>query len=233
MKARILVNLVAILSFHYNTGVFAQGTAFTYQGRLNDGASPASGIYDLRFTIYDASGGAGVIAGPLTNSATPVSNGLFTVALDFGMGVFTGAERWLEIGVRSNGIASFTALTSRQQITATPYAIHAANVDASGLSGTIPSSGLSGTYTEPVTFDNPSNNYSGTFYGSFLGLSFIGGSFAGSFIGNGSGLANLNGSQISSGTIPSAALNNSWRTIGNSGTTPGTHFIGTTDNRPL
>lgn len=27
---------------------FAQGTAFTYQGQLNDGANPASGIYDLR-----------------------------------------------------------------------------------------------------------------------------------------------------------------------------------------
>ncbi|MCC6823299.1 MAG: hypothetical protein IT579_21425, partial [Verrucomicrobia subdivision 3 bacterium] len=32
---------------------FAQGTAFTYQGRLSDGVNPASGIYDLRFTIYD------------------------------------------------------------------------------------------------------------------------------------------------------------------------------------
>ncbi len=64
-------------------------------------------------------------------------------------------------------------------------------------------------------------------------MSFIGGSFAGSFIGNGSGLANLNGSQISRGTIPAAALNNSWRTIGNAGTTPGTHFLGTTDNQPL
>ena len=26
----------------------AQSTAFTYQGRLNDGANPASGFYDLR-----------------------------------------------------------------------------------------------------------------------------------------------------------------------------------------
>jgi hypothetical protein len=33
----------------------AQGTAFTYQGRLNNGGSPASGLYDLRFTIYDSS----------------------------------------------------------------------------------------------------------------------------------------------------------------------------------
>src|SRR5688572_1563919 len=79
----------------------ALGTAFTYQGRLNDGTGPASGIYDLRFTIYDSSGGSTIVAWPLTNSAVGVSNGLFAVTLDFGTGVFDGAERWLEIGVRT------------------------------------------------------------------------------------------------------------------------------------
>ena len=33
----------------------AQGTAFTYQGRLNDAGGPATGIYDLRFAIYSSS----------------------------------------------------------------------------------------------------------------------------------------------------------------------------------
>ena len=65
--------------------VLAQGTAFTYQGRLNDGGNPANGNYDLRFTIYDSTNIPGVvIAGPLTNSATAVSNGLFTANLDYG-----------------------------------------------------------------------------------------------------------------------------------------------------
>lgn len=31
--------------------VSAQGTAFTYQGRLLDNGYPASGIYDLRFAM--------------------------------------------------------------------------------------------------------------------------------------------------------------------------------------
>lgn len=34
--------------------LFAQGTLFTYQGRLNDNGRPANGTYDLTFTIYDS-----------------------------------------------------------------------------------------------------------------------------------------------------------------------------------
>jgi hypothetical protein len=41
---------------------FAQGTAFTYQGRLNNNGAPASGVYDLQFTVFDSPGGATVPA---------------------------------------------------------------------------------------------------------------------------------------------------------------------------
>ena len=88
----------------------AQGPAFTYQGRLNDGANPANGNYDLRFTIYDAITNGGAVAGPLTMSPTFVSNGLFTVTLDFGAGVFTGADRWVDIAARPPCGGAFTTL---------------------------------------------------------------------------------------------------------------------------
>src|ERR1017187_3443228 len=101
----------------------AQGTAFTYHGRLNDAASPATGSYDLEFAIYDALASGSQIGGTLTRPATAVNNGLFTVTLDFGAGVFNGPPRWLEIGVRINGGGAFTTLIPRQQIMATPYAI--------------------------------------------------------------------------------------------------------------
>ena len=103
------------------------GTAFTYQGRLADAGNLANGVYDLRFTIYDSTNSPGtVIAGPLTNAATSVSNGLFTATLDFGASVFDGNARWLEIAVQTNGAASFTPLSPRQLLTPTPYAIQAA-----------------------------------------------------------------------------------------------------------
>src|SRR5215468_2381370 len=80
--------------------MFAQGTAFTYQGRLNDGVNPANGSYDVTFTLFGASSGGSPIAGPRTNSPTAVTNGLFTVTLDFS-NQFPGTPRWLEIGVRT------------------------------------------------------------------------------------------------------------------------------------
>jgi hypothetical protein len=93
-----------LLQFGNLLSLLAQPAAFTYQGRLDDGANPASGIYDLRFAIYDAAGGGTQQGNTLTNTATAVSNGLFTVTLDFGTGVFDGGLRWLEIGVRTNGV---------------------------------------------------------------------------------------------------------------------------------
>jgi hypothetical protein len=123
----------------------AQGTAFTYQGRLNDGTGPANGNHDLKFAIYDASSNGNLVAGPVTNSPTSVSNGYFMVLLDFGAGVFTGPGRWLEISVRTNSGSpvAFTTLGQRQALTPSPYAIFA-NA-ASNLSGTLPAGQLSGT----------------------------------------------------------------------------------------
>ena len=102
---RFAVSLATCL---FAQGAHGQGTAFTYQGRLNDGASPANGIYDLRFAIYDALGAGTQQGATATNTATAVSNGLFNVTLDFG-NQFPGTNRWLDIGVRTNGGGAFRA----------------------------------------------------------------------------------------------------------------------------
>ena len=114
---KILLALLAVMA-----GVLqlhAQGTAFTYQGRLNNANGPATGIYDLRFAIYDAASSGTQAGFPLTNSATAITNGLFTVTLDFGS-QFNGASRWLEIAVRTNGGGAFATLAPRQVITPAP-----------------------------------------------------------------------------------------------------------------
>ena len=120
----------------------AQGTAFSYQGHLNVGATPANGLYDLRFSIWNAATSGAITAGPLTNAATLVSNGLFTVTLDFGAGVFGGENCWLGMGVRSNGSGpSFTTLSPRQPLTATPYAILASGVGVGSITTEMLASG--------------------------------------------------------------------------------------------
>ncbi|HNQ73816.1 MAG TPA: hypothetical protein PKN95_09455 [Verrucomicrobiota bacterium] len=187
----------------------AQGTAFTYQGRLHDGASPASGIYDLRFTIYDSSGGPTVIAGPMTNSPVAVSNGLFTVTLDPGAGVFTGSPRWLEIAARTNGGGAFTPLTPRQAITPTPYARFAAQVNAAGVVGTLPPSSLLGGYPGSVQFTDPGNQFHGTFHGDG---------------------ANLTG--VDALALNGLSADQFWQTGGNFGMIPGS-YLGTADPTPL
>ena len=153
----------------------AQGTAFMYQGRLTAGTNPATGLFDLKFSIYDNTSGGSLVGGPLTNAPTPVTNGLFGVTLDFGAGVFNGNSRWLEIGVRSNGSASaYTTLTPRQPVTPVPYAIFAESANAAGISGTIPAANLGGTYGNAITLNNPAN----------------------SFVGNGGSLSNLNSANL-------------------------------------
>lgn len=137
-----LLFCVLIAAFFPSESLHAQGTAFTYQGQLNDGGAPANGSYDLTFALFNTNVTGTALAGTLTNSATAVSNGLFTVTLDFS-NQFNGASRWLQIGVRTNGASGFTALSPRQQLTPTPYAIFANS--ASNLSGTLPASQLGGT----------------------------------------------------------------------------------------
>ena len=101
--------LSALLCFlnSLSSTVHAQGTAFSYQGRLNTAGGPANGTYDLTFTLFNTNTGGILVSGPVTNSAVSVSNGLFTVAVDFGSKPFTLGQRlWLEIGAQTNGAAS-------------------------------------------------------------------------------------------------------------------------------
>src|SRR6476660_3921220 len=99
---RKLFAVLALVSFsllnQQLSSAFAQGSAFTYQGRLNNGANVASGNYDLTFSLWNSSNGPAQVGATLTNAATAISNGLFTVTLNFG-NQFPGAGRWLEIGV--------------------------------------------------------------------------------------------------------------------------------------
>ena len=201
----------------------AQGTAFTFQGRLTDGGNPANGLYDFRSGPVATNSGGALVAGPFTNTAVMVSNGLFVLTLDYGP-VFDGTPYWLQIGVRTNGGGTFIGLSPRPEVTPTPYAIFA--ITASNLSGTLPAAQLSGII--------PSADISGA-YGNALNLNNAANTFTGSFSGNGASLTSLNANNLAGGTVPDARLsaNVALRAGGNTFTgnqtiTSGNVGIGTT-----
>jgi len=164
-----LLTLSAI-NFQLST-VFAQGTAFTYQGQLWNNGHPASGTYNLTFSLFNANVGGVAIAGPATDSAVNITNGLFTVLIDFGPGALNSATNWLEIEVKTNGAKASTTLAPRQRLTPVPYAIYAVGASAAGLTGT-----LSTAQLPPAVVTNGSS-----------GVNLVG-----NFSGNGGSLTNLN-----------------------------------------
>ncbi len=147
----------------------AQGTAFTYQGWLTDNGAPANGAYNLRFTLYDALTGGIAIGGPLTIAPISVSNGLFTVKLDFSADMFNGANRWLGIAVRTNGgTMIYQTLSPRQQLTAIPYAVRAANFSGDISSAQLPANvarlDINQTFASANTFPNAANSFVGRLF---------------------------------------------------------------------
>jgi hypothetical protein len=210
------IPIVSLLCLTYSTGqLSAQGTAFTYQGRLTDNGSPASGSYDFRVRLASDALGNNFVAGPLFSNAVPVSGGLFTLRLDFGAGIFTGSNYWLQLDVKATNVGSYSTLTPLQALTPSPYAIFAGTasnlsgtVAAAQLSGALPSAQLAGTYSSAVTLNNAANNFTGNFSGS------------------GAGLSNLNAT-----TLGGVAASNLWQLGGNN--VAAGQFLGSTNNQPV
>lgn len=185
--------------------VQAQTSVFTYQGYLSDGGVSANGSYDLRFTLHDAAASGGQVGGTINLSPVLVSNGVFTVALDFGAAAFDGNSRWLQIAVRSFGDTNqHTVLAPRQFLASTPYsvrAIHAADAataaSATALSAPLPATNISGILPDARLSNNiPRLNLNAVFLGSVTATQFN---------GSGAGLSNLPATGLT-GTLPDARL---------------------------
>ena len=192
----------------------AQTTAFTYQGQLISSNGAATGSYDFRFRIFDAN--SNVVAGPLTNAPVGVTNGLFTVTLNFGATIFDGSDRWLQIAVRAFGDTNaYTALSPLQQITSTPYAIRAINATSASnavfLTAPLQGTNIIGTIRAtnlPPNVAFLDGNQIFTASNTFNGVVTANNSanvFSGAFTGNAGGLINVPATSLT-GTLPDARL---------------------------
>jgi hypothetical protein len=172
----------------------------------------------LAYTTYWSNDGTSAEGSePGDAISLPVNNGLFTARLGDASvanmtalpdGLFAQPDLHLRLWF-DDGVNGFAVLHPTQPLSAAPYAFIAGG--ASNLLGTVTTANLSGTYSEPITFNNAANTFSGS----------------------GAGLTALNASQLTSGTVPAVALGNAWKISGNAGTSPGTHFLGTADNQAL
>jgi hypothetical protein len=162
-NSTIKVTFIAalFLTLNLQPSAFAQGTPFTYQGRLNDGANLANGSYEILFRPFNVLTGGSQLTVPNIRSVV-LSNGLFTTTMDFGSAIFDGGPVFLQLEVRTNGAVSYTVLAPRQQLTPTPYAIYAGGAGGGGISGTIPASALGNAWL----LSGNSNTVSGQFVGT-------------------------------------------------------------------
>ena len=168
MKNTILI--ISMILTLASGAVFAQTTEITYQGSLKNGANPASGNYDFEFQLFDDAIVGTPASSVITKSSVLVTNGIFSVKLDFGAATFPAfSNRYLQINVRQTGGGAFTPLAPRQSVTTTPYSIKSIDainaLNASQLGG-LPSSGFIQNSTLPQASSN--FNISGTGTANFI-----------------------------------------------------------------
>ena len=222
ITGRFVAVAAALLSL---TAVFAAplSSAWSYSGRLEDNSAPANGRYDVVAALFDSEMGGAQIGAAVTNINVVVSNGLLMTTFDFGPAVFDGSARWLELSVRTNGGPVATLLTPRQPILAAPYAVRAANADMA---------------LTAITADNVASN-------AVTGVAIQDDAVTDRTIAPGQVVKTLNGLTDHVTLLAGANLtlstnqnlltlgSSSWGLAGNSGTSAGSQFLGTTDNQPL
>jgi len=128
-----------------------EAVRIVYQGKLEESGGPARRAYDFVFRLF-AEGDGGLQVGPsLSVDKLAMLEGSFAVNLDFGAARLAGEELWLEVAVRDHDqAAAFTALSPRQRLTGTPYAILAQGGDWSLIGVPIGGPPAPGLCQQPV-----------------------------------------------------------------------------------
>jgi len=206
----------------------------------------------LRFALFNAATAGQQVGETRTFPGVGVTNGVFTVLLDFGAGAFDGNARWLEIAVRHAGTGqAFTTLEPRQTITPAPYALYAMTpagpqgpAGPAGASGPRGATGPAGPAGASGPVGPKGLKWRGawsstTTYAVDDAVSRNGASWLATFTSNGSVPApgsatwSLLADRGTTGPAGPPGSSDAWGRSGNAGTTPGTHFLGTTDSQPL
>ena len=224
MRLVRVVGVIGLLSVMAGVAGAQVSTAFTYQGRLERGGAPANGVQDLEFRLFEDGAGTAQIGATLCVDDVQLREGEFSVLLDFGDQFSPGRRLFLQLAARDDSAApcsagpAFVVMLPRQEVTVAPFAGYAlnariaesalnadnsvtlggqnatfyrnaANMNAgvmpdARLSPNIPRLNAAAAFTGAITLSNPSNVIAGS----------------------GSGLIDLNASNLTIGTLPGQAL---------------------------
>jgi trimeric autotransporter adhesin len=195
-----------------------------YQGRVVVNGTNFDGVGQFKFALVDGAGATywsndGTPSGePAIAVTQTVTRGLFSVLLGdtnlahmtaVSASVFTNSDVRVRVWIDTGG--GFQNLTPDQRIASVGYAMRAGGVVTGGITGAMLSPDAVGSL----------HIADGTISNADLAANAI------------------TTDKIADGTIDVADLstevvsNTFWRLTGNAGTAPGTHFLGTTDNRAL
>ncbi len=129
----------------------ALSTAFNYQGQLLASGEPVTDECSMIFSLYDSAIGGNMIGTPISTTVT-VTDGLFSVNLNFGSGAFTDEIRWLGIQAKGSSDASFANL-GRQELVASPYALYSLSAGTCDTAATATTALTANTATTALTAD--------------------------------------------------------------------------------
>lgn len=124
-----IIAAAALTACLTTTPAFAEPVppVFSYQGYLEDSGSPLTGTADIVVTLIDD---LNMDVETDTHLNVTVTDGQFTILLDFNPAHFTGADYDLEFAVRSPaGAGAYTTLFPRTAIVSHPYSYHANTAD--------------------------------------------------------------------------------------------------------
>lgn len=201
--------------------------AFTYQGELRSNGTPASGVFDLRFSLFTAASAGDQLGPTLCANNVTVSDGRFTVVLDFGA-VLAGQSVFLQAAVRPDtgtdcsDPTGMTDLLPRQALTATPQATYSLSAGTASLATNALNATNAANATTAASATNASqlNGQAAAYYLDATNLSsgvLPGARLSGVYsapvqfnhpdntlAGDGSGLTSLNAAAITSGVLSNA-----------------------------
>ena len=129
---------------------------------MQDGDTPAEGLYDFVFRLWDDSTRGDQIGSDIIVNGVRVTEGQFTVQIDFGARIFNGQALYLEMDVKGDMDTSYETLSPRQLLTGTP---------------------LAHSVRPGMTVTNSDSNTSAKLAGTTAGVSGSGGDYGGYFSG--------------------------------------------------